>query len=110
MALGVEPGEVWPTILIGFVDELTEAHLVTLQFLDDPEAVLTQGNLKGQDRPALLERALGFDRDDLGPKILSDLDQRGLTANVGALLTPGTGTTNLGKRLLRFIKDPTLED
>ena len=35
VALGIESDEVWTVVLLDLVDQLTEAHLVTLALLDD---------------------------------------------------------------------------
>ncbi len=106
MALGVEPDDVWPMVLIELLDTLTEAHLVALQFLNDPVAGLRARGLReqqpGRTREDMIESILGVDRD-LVAKILYDLDRHQLAHNVGSLMTPGHGTSDLGKRLLRFV-------
>ena len=97
-------------ILLGLVDELTAAHLVTLALLNDVKAGRRARDLRedppGTARPDHVKEILEVDDNDLVSRIPSDLDQRQLTANVGSLMTAGQGTTDTGKRLLRLITEP----
>jgi hypothetical protein len=109
-ALGVEPDQVWSLLLVDMVDELTEAHLVTLAFLNDlPSSFRLRGlsdSRPGMTRDDYVAELLGTDDNELVKRLLRDLDQRELAFNVGSLQMPGHGTSDAGKRLLRFITDP----
>lgn len=73
--------------MIGLVDELSEAHLVTLDFLDDPVANFRRRGLRdgspGTTRQDYVSQLLEVADTDLVNRVLRDLDQRELSNNSG---------------------------
>jgi hypothetical protein len=113
VALKHETDEAWALVLLDLVDELTEAHFVALEFLRDPRAHIKASNFRvGWGREQAVAQILDISDERLVKRILGDLDsRRGLTSNVGGWDQPGQGITDIGERLLAFIRDPTeLED
>ena len=68
VALGIQSDEVWTVVLLDLVDQLTEAHLVTLALLNDVIAGRRARGLRenpsGTTRDAHVKEILGVDDEN----------------------------------------------